>query len=405
MFRSIKEAQDKLLEMSHLTQANLSRPFDDILIHVGEHLRSVSKKLMQEQQYELVEKMLFQLPNLKVISDLVTPALECDAITECIYETVKHIVESARIEIDSNWKARKYKELNDNISDLKTMEEHFSAYPQIFSSSWDTGITKKIESEIESLGKKGSLCLESHVMAKQNVSEFRRIFIEMGFVLVELPLFKAFTKRVMSDVLESCLDMEWGYGYLFEIGLSLQKGDESCSDDENRIAQMLITEFSHFKEVQTMVWNEETSQKPAEDVVAGINGEQRVTTTPASKSVTLPIDIDKVKLLASFEAYDREYKSLLGDYLKPDADLNVLVHKTIAKANRVKPKYASMDFDDELKGQIPALLASVFALFTVLKSGASYNRIESAGGGSDLGIKLLMKPHNIQVRLSNCPSC
>lgn len=401
MFRSIKEAQDKLLEMSHLTQANLSRPFDDILIHVGEHLRSVSKKLMQEQQYELVEKMLFQLPNLKVISDLVTPALECDAITKCIYETVKHIVESARIEIDSNWKARKYKELNDNISDLKLMENHFSAYPQIFSLSWDTGITKKIESEIESLGKKGSLCLESHVMAKQNVSEFRRIFIEMGFVLVELPLFKAFTKRIMSDVLESCLDMEWGYGYLFEIGLSLQKGDESCSDDENRIAQMLITEFSHFKEVQTMVWNEETSQKPAEEVVAGINGEQRVTTTPASKSDTLPINIDKVKLLASFEAYDREYKSLLGDYLKLDADLNVLVHKTIAKANRVKPKDASMDFDDELKGQIPALLASVFALFTVLKSGASYNRIESAGGGSVLGIKLLMKPHNIQVRLSN----
>eukprot|EP00956_Cyclotella_meneghiniana_P041584 scaffold231470_cov23-Cyclotella_meneghiniana.AAC.1 len=36
-------------------------------------------------------------------------------------------------------------------------------------------------------------------------------------------------------------------------------------------------------------------------------------------------------------------------------------------------------------------------MFTVLKSGESYNRIETAGGSSELGVKLLMKPHNIQV--------
>jgi hypothetical protein len=102
--------------------------------------------------------------------------------------------------------------------------------------------------------------------------------------------------------------------------------------------------------------------------------------------------------LDSFNDYDRQYKSLLGDYLKPDADLNILVHKTLALANQVKPTNDNMHFDRKLKQQIPALLASVFALFTVLKSGASYNRIESAGGSSDLGVKLLMKPHNIQVR-------
>jgi energy-coupling factor transporter ATP-binding protein EcfA2 len=398
MFRAIKEAHDKLLSMRHLTSRNLSRPFDDILIGIGEHLRRLSKKLMNAQQYELAEKLLFQLPNMKVIADLVTPALECDLIIENVYKTVKDIIEKARIEIDSFWKSRNYKELNGTISDLKLMEGHFSAYPQIFSSSWDAGITKKIETEIESLGEKGSLCLESHVMAKQKMNEFRRAFIEMGFVLVELPSFKAFTKRVMSDVLESCLDTEWGYGYLFEIGLSLQKGDDSCTDDENRVAQMLITEFSHFKEVQTMVWNEETTQKPAEDVVAGIKGEFREIPSLQSKPIVLPIDIDKTKLLESFKLYDQQYKSLLGDYLKPDADLNVLVHKTLALATRVKPSDASMDFGDELKKQIPVLLASVFALFTVLKSGASYNRIESAGGASDLGAKLLMKPHNIQVR-------
>lgn len=68
-----------------------------------------------------------------------------------------------------------------------------------------------------------------------------------------MPAFKAFTKSVMSGVLETCLDSDWGYSYLFELGLSLQKGDESSTDEQNRVAQMIISEFSHFKEVMVMV--------------------------------------------------------------------------------------------------------------------------------------------------------
>jgi hypothetical protein len=172
------------------------------------------------------------MPNIKVLANLVSPVLECDDIISHVYKTVKDIVEQARIDVDSKWKGRQYKELNEVISDLKQMESHFKSYPQIFSSSWDTGITRAIETEIESLGGKGSLCLESRVTALQKKADFRRIFIEMGFVLVELPSFKAFTKQIMSGVLESCLDTPWGYGYLFEIGLSLQKNDDSCSDDK-----------------------------------------------------------------------------------------------------------------------------------------------------------------------------
>ncbi|KAK1742803.1 hypothetical protein QTG54_006400 [Skeletonema marinoi] len=51
----------------------------------------------------------------------------------------------------------------------------------------------------------------------------------------------------------------------------------------------------------------------------------------------------------------------------------------------------------EEKKHIPVLLAGVFSLFTILKSGASFNRIEEAGGSSTFGDQLLMKPHNIQV--------
>eukprot|EP00957_Ditylum_brightwellii_P194138 14784464-Ditylum_brightwellii.AAC.1 len=97
----------------------------------------------------------------------------------------------------------------------------------------------------------------------------------MGHVLVELPFFKDITKSVMCDVLESCLVHDWGYSFLFEFGLCLQRGDESESEIDSQVAQLIVAEFSHFKEVLTMVWNEETSQKPAEDTVHSIRGQYR----------------------------------------------------------------------------------------------------------------------------------
>ncbi|KAL7554369.1 hypothetical protein ACHAWF_017810 [Thalassiosira exigua] len=392
MFRKVKDAHERLLTMRHLTISDQTKPFDEILIGVGETLRDQGKAFMHEQRYDMSEKLLFELPNIKLLDDLVVPNLCSQDIVSSVYSIMKGYIEKIRVEVDSHWSARNYKDLNNVIADLKEMEKHFKAYPKIFPKSWDDGITRSIESEIESLGQKAGGCLRSRTTAKEKEGDFRRCFIQMGFVLVELPAFKAFTKSIMSGVLEKCLDSEWGCSYLFELGLSLQKGDESSNDDEKRIAQMIVSEFTYFKEVLTMVWNEEVSQKPVEDVVLHIKGEQCI-----SPTVTDTLQIDRNQLLGSFACYEREYKSLLGDYIKPDADLKKLVHKTIALAIQVSPARHGDAWGDDLKQKIPVLLAGIFSLFTVLKSGASYNRIEEAAGSSDLGEKLLMKPHNIQV--------
>lgn len=186
---------------------------------------------------------------------------------------MKGFVEKSRVEVDSHWADRKYKDLNEVISSLKSMERHLKSYTKIFPKSWYTGISTKIESEIDMLGDKARACLQSRAKAEEKQSDVRRFFIQMGFVLTELPSFKNYTKSVMSCVLESCLNTSWGYGYLFELGLSLQKGDDASTDDENRVAQMIVNEFSHFKEVLVMVWNEEVLQKPADEVVMHIKGE------------------------------------------------------------------------------------------------------------------------------------
>jgi hypothetical protein len=305
---------------------------------------------------------------------------------------VKGFVAQSRVEVDTHWSERNYKELNDVITSLRSMERHFKSYTEIFPTSWDNGIRVKIDGEIDALGEKTRACLQDRAKAEEKEGEFRRCFIQMGFVLTELPPFKSHTMSVMSCVLESCLSTSWGYGYLFELGLALQKGDDASTDEENRVAQMIVNEFSHFKEVLVMVWNEEVLQKPADEVVMHIKGDVYVTSTQ-----TTPLTVDNNRLLDSFMAYEREYKSLVADFIKADADLRVLVHKTVALARKVAPQDKGNCWGDGLKQSIPLLLAGVFSLLTVLKSGDSYNRIELATGSSEMGEKLLMKPHNIQV--------
>ncbi|KAL7552125.1 hypothetical protein ACHAWF_015342 [Thalassiosira exigua] len=390
MFRSIKEAQDQLLFSDHLKDR--SQAFDEALKGIGQRLRALSNQFMDEQQYEMTKHLLFQLPALKELDNLVVPKLKSGETQSSVREIVKGHVEKMRVEVNTHWSERRYKDLNDSISDLKQMESHLKSYPDIFSTSWNTGIVQSIETEIETLGQKARACLQSHSIAKKREGDFRRFFIEMGSVLVELPSFKAFTKHVMSNILESCLDSAWGYSFLFEFGLSLQRGGEYVDDNSKRIAQMLVGEFVHFKEVLTMCWNEETSQKPVEDVVMNIKGEHR-----KSANLTEEMNIDHMELIKCFKLYDKNYKSLLGEYIRPEADLNTLVQKMSALSQSMQPISCDKMWSQKEKETIPILLAGVFSLFTVLKSGASYNRIESAAGSPSLGEKLLMKPHNIQV--------
>jgi hypothetical protein len=66
-------------------------------------------------------------------------------------------------------------------------------------------------------------------------------------------------------------------------------------------------------------------------VVKHTRGEVNLTSTQIEA-----LDVDHRQLLDSFMSYEREYKSLVGDYIKPDADLNALVHKTVALAKQLQ---------------------------------------------------------------------
>eukprot|EP00980_Cylindrotheca_fusiformis_P025927 scaffold14918_cov77-Cylindrotheca_fusiformis.AAC.1 len=420
-FRAIQEAWDALDNAEMYSVLNEKRPLDELVRSIGIRLREGIQDMLKHQQYEAVVQSLFQLSSIGEIADLVSPKLDSAGIQDNVTSLVKQHVKQVRVSVKSHWSERKYRELHEDIEDLKEMEKNFKAvsgpgcflglalnttsslfcfvfkYPEIFPESWNDGIVQAVEAEIQELGKEARACLASKQTARTRKDDFRSLFLRMGCVLVELPSFKHTTREIMSSVLESCLDSDWGYGYLFELGLSLQKGDEG-SEEENRVAQLVLSEFSHFKEVMTMVWNEETIQKPVEDTVDDIQGYRQ----RQGDKKSIKLDIDSIDLLSSFRAFEEKYQTLLGEYLRTGADLSSLVRKTTQVADRMKPLTCDIGWTKTVKRSIPNILAGVFALFTVLKSGDSYNRLESSSEASEIGDKLLMKPHNIQVLTLLC---
>jgi hypothetical protein len=359
-FRRIKEACDELTEAKRSTKLCQAQPFDDLIRGVGEVLRQKVREFLLQQRYELVEKILFHVSGLSELDDLVVPRLDSKEKQVQIRELVTNHVNKVKVEVESNWSARKYRDLNDNITDLKQMERHFNSHPDIFPSSWNTGIVQTIENEIKKLGKEARGFVSSKASAKENEDEFRRCFMQMGHVLVELPLFKEHTKKTMSHVLEACLHAEWGYSYLFKMGLSLQRGEDDRGEDETRVAHMILSEFTHFNEVMTMAWNDETTQKPVEDTVLGIKCLGLVDSKP--------IEVDKQALLKSFDVFEMQYKQLLGAYIRPEADLDVLVRKTRSLCAQLQPVRCNGGWGVSVTKQIPSILAGVFAIFTVHNS-------------------------------------
>jgi hypothetical protein len=80
--------------------------------------------------------------------------------------------------------------------------------------------------------------------AKESQDDFGRCFMQMGAVMVQLPMFIDFPRRVMSDVLESCLSHDWGYGYLLRFGKNLPCDTDGMSSDEKRIPNISIEHLS-----------------------------------------------------------------------------------------------------------------------------------------------------------------
>lgn len=389
-FTRIQNAHDDLLSSNRFNMT--TQLFDGLIREIPSLTEKSIRGWLSHQDYKNVSIILEQLSDLRILCTLVDPPLDFAETALFVNEIVKGFVHSVQLKVDKFWDEHNYLELNLCIEDLRVSESYLNSFPNAFPRSWNLGIIAKVEKEIEKKGNEARSLLRNKEIANERFDDFRRYIIEMGAILFGIQIFSNFTRDIIYGILESCLLYDWGYPYLFKVGLSLQKGDESRSDAYNSIGQSVVAEFSHFKEVLTMVWNEETSQKPPEDTVQDIK-----VLNPKSSDAASLVDYEKDALLGSYHAFETTYKLVLSEYLPLGSDLGKLAIQTIDLANSLQPLRCSSGWTSQVKNEIPHLLARIFAMFTIIKSGESYNRIMENSSEQGLGNKLLMKPHNIQV--------
>lgn len=343
------------------SQTNEGLPFDDVITGLGEQLQEKCRRYLSEQKYSSVADLLFGLNQLRCLEDVASSKFDPEHARRYVEVMVKNFVKKVQVEVDTNWTEHKYRELNDSINDLKQMEDHLKQYPDIFPSSWNHGILQTIETEIESLGTQAKKYVVSKETARLKFDDFKRCFLRMGSVLTELPFFRAWTKSIMSSVLESCLSSECGFSFVFELGLALQKGDELASNEENRVGQLLLTEFSHFKEVQRMVWNDETNEckRPVEETLREIRGLRRDRTTACA------LHVESSMLYDYFLSFETRYRELLSDLLAPDADIAKVVRYVRRLSDSLKPVDCIGGWTKSSKDAIPPIVAGVlpFSLY------------------------------------------
>lgn len=134
------------------------------------------------------------------------------------------------------------------------------------------------------------------------------------------------------------------------------------TSDDDRIGKTIVAEFSHFKDVTTMVWNEEATQKNIEAVVQ----EARAWRVQATQryGVGLPQD----KLVRGYKQYENEYAWCFENWAAGRLQLAELAQGTIDMALAVQPG-SSNNWNTGVLDALPNIVARVFCFFTISKSG------------------------------------
>jgi hypothetical protein len=199
----------------------------------------------------------------------------------------------------------------------------------------------------------------------------------------------------------------WSYCYLFKLGMLLGQGKVGETDssgkvvaEDDRVGKTIVAEFKHFKDVTTMVWNEEVTQREVGSVVAD------AVAWRVEHGVRRDIELDTGALKKGFELYEKEYQACFEQWKASRLTPEELAQQTIAAAEAVQPG-SSLQWNARVVAVLPMLLARVFCYFSISKSGESYSRLleqadkvndDGEGGSNNFKMdNVLLTPHCTQV--------
>ncbi|CAK9102159.1 VWFA domain-containing protein [Durusdinium trenchii] len=389
MMRKVNEAKE-FLECDANCKGfgvRIQRLFVDKLGGLKPQLQSRVQKLLKEQKY-LQLKMLLQ--------DIRTDNLIEEA------NKISHVVEEA-------WNARRLRELQEELSKLKQMRHELAAFPQIVPENLIKDISRKINDEIKEEGNSAQSCIfscHSLSQAMDSIMQFGRHLIALGRICTHLRDSKMTAELEVTHALEKCCQKKWGVSFLNQLGMRLGQGKiGDPTTDDALIGRVLLSSFPQFEDVRTVIFNRETSaaQKDVAETLKEILSWEIGHGASRNKR-----SVPTAKLIEGWKQYEQKFDEYKERWIASELTRKTLAEHIIGTASKLRAQRCGM-WSTEIKEKIPELLAGIFALYAIVRSGTAHasaekpsNQFSASSADAEAEQEFLIKPHCIQVLTLLC---
>eukprot|EP00913_Durusdinium_trenchii_P012053 g11323.t1 len=377
MMRKVNEAKE-FLECDANCKGfgvRIQRLFVDKLGGLKPQLQSRVQKLLKEQKY-LQLKMLLQdirTVDQKLAANMSVSTRELETIIKdnLIEEAnkISHVVEEA-------WNARRLRELQEELSKLKQMRHELAAFPQIVPENLIKDISRKINDEIKEEGNSAQSCIfscHSLSQAMDSIMQFGRHLIALGRICTHLRDSKMTAELEVTHALEKCCQKKWGVSFLNQLGMRLGQGKiGDPTTDDALIGRVLLSSFPQFEDVRTVIFNRETSaaQKDVAETLKEILSWEIGHGASRNKR-----SVPTAKLIEGWKQYEQKFDEYKERWIASELTRKTLAEHIIGTASKLRAQRCGM-WSTEIKEKIPELLAGIFALYAIVRSGTAHASAE-----------------------------
>mmetsp|Transcript_175699 Transcript_175699/g.558037 ORF Transcript_175699/g.558037 Transcript_175699/m.558037 type:complete len:1076 (-) Transcript_175699:522-3749(-) len=381
---------------------------------VLKNMDNVAIEFMEEHAYGKVRQVLESLHQVQHVSGLIPEQFQVQGMWCEILRRVREHVIGTSTALRAQVRDHSWKRVRESLGRLKLVEETLGAYQEVCSKDWTRDSRREIQEQLEAVACNAQKLIQgSEVDADSGLLDFAYQLLLLGYMYDDLPDFQSQVEMKLCRLLDVVQERHWGFTFLFKLGIVLEQGKagRKGSADDERIGKLIVQDFPHFKDLLTMIWNQQTevSQK---DIMHTI--EELTSTCSVSGCDPVEVPIPKVALLEGRDRYKKEYQNHFQAWRSGCLDLEALACNTIEMARKLQPCTVS-EWTTPVQNAIPILLGGIFAYLSISKSGSSYRRLmASAVGDSEIvhfgdqscdtkppilvnGDSILMRPHDVQI--------
>lgn len=317
-------------------------------------------------------------------------------------DEVKRTIEASQSALKESIFQRQYGNAQKESDKLQRMSESFVKLGfQI--ERWRSDLKRQVEDEImDRAARASSLLFGTPAEITGRLRELALQLIYLARIFDNLVHFKADAEVRVQNILDQLTEAPSGTTLVFKLGMILEQGKVGAGEEDERLGKVIVNRFNHFKDVVTVVWNQQTAvtQMHISDRASQVQCKEMV----ASETLKVKEAASSTQsLVRGYEAYTKAYDRNFHSWIAGEATKEQIAAKATATASKLT--CSAGEWPQAVKDAIPLILADVFCCLTILKSGESYKRLlqpstRLANSPADADVQfdqVLVKPHNIQI--------